>query len=111
MTEDSHNGWKSNQFEEFWTLKSWVLGVLYWVPKGFEDRIKFFLLCSKATELFFSKISWSKRCKFLSVLFFFWVSFSFSFNEPGKEGRVLDIQVTRFMSSHDKGFARWYFHV
>ena len=31
------------------------------------------------------------------------VSFSFRFNKPEKDGRVLDIQVARFMSSYDKG--------
>ena len=34
---------------------------------------------------------------------FFGVLFSSSFNESKKEGRVLGIEVTRFMSSHDKG--------
>ena len=34
---------------------------------------------------------------------FLGVSFSFNFNEPKKEGRVLGIQVVGFMSSHDKG--------
>ena len=30
------------------------------------------------------------------------VSFLFSFNGPEKDGRVLNIQVTVYMSSHDK---------